>query len=71
LGGEVRRSQVFLWYNYQNDITYEKEDIIFATEPELFVLVSLILASPNQKLFFLALFFGPNQFIFLFKIGAM
>ncbi len=30
LGGEVRRPEVLLCYDYQNGITYEKEDIIFA-----------------------------------------
>jgi hypothetical protein len=36
LGGEVRRPEVLLCYNYQNGITNEKEDIIFAIEPKLF-----------------------------------
>ncbi len=31
LGGEVRRPKMLLCYNYQNGITYEEEDIIFAT----------------------------------------
>jgi hypothetical protein len=31
LGGEVRRPKVLLCYDYQNGITYEGEDIIFAT----------------------------------------
>jgi hypothetical protein len=33
LGGEVRRPKVLLCYNYQNDITDEEEDIIFAIKP--------------------------------------
>jgi hypothetical protein len=36
LGGEIRRQEVLLCYDYQNGITYEEEDIIFAIEPELF-----------------------------------
>jgi hypothetical protein len=36
LGGEVRRQEVLLCYDYHNDITYEDEDIIFAIEPKLF-----------------------------------
>jgi hypothetical protein len=33
LGGEVRRPKVLLWYNYQNGITNEEEDIMFAIKP--------------------------------------
>ncbi len=36
LGSEVRRPEVLLCYDYQNDITNEEEDIIFATERKLF-----------------------------------
>jgi len=36
LGGEVRRLEVLLCYDYQNDIIDEEEDIIFATKPKLF-----------------------------------
>ncbi len=36
LGSEVRRLEVLLCYDYQNGITYEEEDIIFAIELELF-----------------------------------
>ncbi len=36
LGIEVKRSKVLLCYDYQNGITDEEEDIIFATELELF-----------------------------------
>jgi hypothetical protein len=36
LGGEVRKPKVLLCYDYQNGITYEKEDIIFVTQPKLF-----------------------------------
>jgi len=31
LGGEVRRPWVLLCYDYQNGITYDEKDIIFAT----------------------------------------
>jgi hypothetical protein len=36
LGGEIGRLEMLLCYNYQNGITDEKEDIIFATKPKLF-----------------------------------
>ncbi len=36
LEGEVRRPKVLLCYDYQNDITDEGEDIIFAIKPKLF-----------------------------------
>jgi hypothetical protein len=36
LGGEVRKLEMLLWYNYYNGIIDEKEDIIFAMEPKLF-----------------------------------
>jgi hypothetical protein len=36
LGGEVKRPELLLCYNYQNGIIDEEEDIIFAIEPELF-----------------------------------
>ncbi len=36
LGGEIRRLEVLLCYDYQNGITNEEEDIIFAIELELF-----------------------------------
>ncbi len=32
LGGEVRKPEVLLCYDYQNGITNEEEDIIFATK---------------------------------------
>ncbi len=35
LEGEVRRLKMFMCYDYQNGITYEKEDIIFVIEPNL------------------------------------
>ncbi len=36
LGGEVRRLEVLLCYDYQNGISNEEEDIIFPTKPKLF-----------------------------------
>jgi hypothetical protein len=36
LGNEVRRPELLLCYNYQNGITNEEKDIIFATKPKLF-----------------------------------
>jgi hypothetical protein len=35
LGGEVKRLEMLLCYDYQNGITDEKEDIIFATKPTI------------------------------------
>jgi hypothetical protein len=35
LGGEIRKLEVILCYDYQNGITHE-EDIIFATKLKLF-----------------------------------
>ncbi len=32
LGGEVRRPKMLLCYDYQNSITYEEKDMIFATK---------------------------------------
>jgi hypothetical protein len=37
LGGEVRRPEMLLCYDYQNGIIDEEEDIIFATKPKLFL----------------------------------
>ncbi len=36
LGSEVRKLEVLLCYDYQNGITNEEEDNIFATKLELF-----------------------------------
>ncbi len=36
MGNEVRRPELLLCYNYQNGITNEEKDIIFATKPKLF-----------------------------------
>jgi hypothetical protein len=35
LGGEVRRLEILLCYDYQNGITNEEENIIFITKPKL------------------------------------
>jgi hypothetical protein len=35
LGSEVRRLKVLMCYDYQNGITYEEKDIIFAIEPKM------------------------------------
>jgi hypothetical protein len=35
-GGEVRKLEVLLCYDYQNGITNEEENIIFTTKPKLF-----------------------------------
>ncbi len=36
MGGEVRKPEMLLCYDYHNGITNEEKDIIFATEPKLF-----------------------------------
>jgi len=36
LGSEVKKPKMLLCYNYQNGITDEEKDIIFATKPKLF-----------------------------------
>ncbi len=36
MGGDVRRQVLLLCYNYQNGITSEEENIMFATKLELF-----------------------------------
>jgi hypothetical protein len=43
LGGEVKRPEVLLYYNYQNGIIDEKEDIIFVTKPKLFFIRTISL----------------------------
>ncbi len=43
LGGEVRRLELLLYYDYQNGIIDEEEDIIFATEPKLFLVGTMSL----------------------------
>jgi len=48
LGGEVRRLKVLLCYDYQNGITNEEKDIIFATELELFSIGTISLPKTIQ-----------------------
>jgi hypothetical protein len=48
LGGEVRRPKVLLWYGYQNGITDEEEDIIFAIKPKLFSIGTICSPKTNQ-----------------------
>jgi hypothetical protein len=48
LGGEVRRPKVLLCYNYQNGITNEEEDSIFATKPKLFSIGTINLPKTIQ-----------------------
>jgi hypothetical protein len=38
LGSEVRKLEVLLCYDYQNGITNDEKNIIFATEPKLFLI---------------------------------
>jgi hypothetical protein len=49
LGGEVKRREMLLCYNYQNDITNE-EDIIFAIEPKLFSIGKISLLETIQSM---------------------
>ncbi len=50
LGGEVRRTEVLLCYNYQNGITDEEKDIIFATKPKLFLIGTISLPKIIQSM---------------------
>jgi len=43
LGGEVRKVEVLLCYNYQNSIIDEEKDIIFATQLKLFLIGTISL----------------------------
>jgi len=54
LGGEVRKPEVLLCYDYQNGIIDEEEDMIFATKPKLFLigiisLLETILVCENHR----------------------
>jgi hypothetical protein len=42
LRGEVKRPEVLLCYDYQNDIIDEEKDIIFTTKLELFLVGKLV-----------------------------
>jgi hypothetical protein len=48
LGGEVRKLEVLLCYDYQNGITNEKKDIAFAIEPKLFSIGTISLLETIQ-----------------------
>jgi hypothetical protein len=48
LGGEVRRPKMLLCYDYQNGITDEEKDIIFATQPNLFSIRTINLLDTIQ-----------------------
>ncbi len=48
LEGAVRRLKMLMCYDYQNGITYEKEDIIFIIEPNLFLIGTLNLPETIQ-----------------------
>jgi hypothetical protein len=48
LGNEVRRPKVLLCYDYQNGITDEEKDIIFATKPKLFSIGTINLLEKIQ-----------------------
>jgi len=50
LKSEVRRPEVLLCYDYQNDITYEKKDIIFVIEPKLFSIGTISLPETIQSM---------------------
>jgi hypothetical protein len=48
LGGEVRKPIMLPCYDYQNGITNEEEDIIFATKPKLFSVGTTNLLETSQ-----------------------
>jgi hypothetical protein len=48
LGSEVRIIEVLLCYDYQNGITDEEKDIIFATKPKLFSIGTISLPETIQ-----------------------
>ncbi len=50
LGGEIRRLEVLLCYDYQNDIIDEEKDIIFATEPKNFSIGTINLPKTIQSM---------------------
>jgi hypothetical protein len=47
LGGEARKIEILLCYNYQNGITNEEKDIIFATQLKLFLIGIINLLKDN------------------------
>jgi len=50
LGGEVRRPEVLLCYDYQNGIIDEKEDITFIIESKLFSIGTISLSETIQSM---------------------
>jgi len=50
LGGEVRRPEVLLCYDYHNGIIDEREDIIFAIKPKLFSMGTINLLEIIQSM---------------------
>ncbi len=50
LGSEVRRLEVLLCYDYQNDVTDEKKDIIFVIELKLFSIGIISLLETIQSM---------------------
>jgi hypothetical protein len=50
LGGEVRRPKMLLCYDYQNGITDEEKNIIFALEPKLFSIGTISLREIIQSM---------------------
>jgi hypothetical protein len=48
LGSEVRRLKMLMCYDYQNGITYEEKDIIFAIELEMFSIGTISLPKTIQ-----------------------
>jgi hypothetical protein len=50
LGGEIRRPEVLLCYDYQNGITNEDEDIIFVTKLKLFYIRTISLLETIQSM---------------------
>ncbi len=50
MGGEVKIPKVLMCYDYQNGITDEEEDIIFATKLELFLIRTINLPKMIQSM---------------------
>jgi hypothetical protein len=50
LGGEIRRPEKLLCYDYHNDIIDEEEDIIFVIELELFSIGIISLLETIQSM---------------------
>jgi hypothetical protein len=50
LGSEIRKPEMLLCCNYQNGITNEEENIIFATKPKLFSIGTISLPETIQSM---------------------